>query len=66
MTADEYHDLLLIVGLSQSAAARRIFGVGVKTARDWANPTMGGPPEIAARLLRLVHYLMDTGRIRAR
>ena len=67
MTADEFDELLGELRLSQRDAAKRLFGVGQRTACDWANPDLlkpdgtSGPPPTAARLLRLVHYLMKEG-----
>lgn len=50
MTPTDYRDALADLGLTQSGAAR-FLGVDGKTSRDWANPTMPGPPEPVARFL---------------
>ena len=70
MTAEEYHDRLLELGLRSTEAARRLFGVDRKSAGDWGNPEFrragsksSGPPETAARLLRLTCYLVEEGHM---
>lgn len=55
MTANQFRAALDRLGLSQLGAAR-LFNVGDRTARRWAENGVSGPAEILIRLL-------DTGKV---
>jgi len=50
MTAQQYKDALVEVGLNQTSAAR-FFGMHGVTGRRWA---VTGPPEVVAKFLRIM------------
>lgn len=50
MTANQYRAALARLGLSQVGAAR-LFGVGERTSRRWAEEGVTGPAELLLRLM---------------
>jgi DNA-binding transcriptional regulator YiaG len=53
MTPDQYRAAIARLGLSQVSAAK-FLGVNERTSRDWANPSMDGPPAPVAKFLRFL------------